>query len=77
MPQFIDDQGRYHTVDSRGNHFISGKCVNPTKPEDRDIGETVEDYDLTPLPRVLGRIPSETLAMRMYKPKFYLRTPKN
>lgn len=38
--------GVTHKIDEAGNHFINGKCMNPTCVDGREIGETYPDEDL-------------------------------
>ena len=33
-------QGDFHRIDKGGNHFINGKCVNPTCASGGNIGDT-------------------------------------
>ncbi len=40
MKNFKDENGNNNTIDSSGNHFINGKCVNP---KTTDIGAKIGD----------------------------------
>lgn len=42
---FRTKDGNQHMIDNRGNHFINGKCVNPTKASGKDIGSTYPSED--------------------------------
>lgn len=37
---FKDEQNNKHLIDKAGNHFINGKCVNPTVAMGGKIGDT-------------------------------------
>jgi hypothetical protein len=48
--QFKDSNNDLNLVDTAGNHFINGKCVNPkaTLDDNREIGDTYLVTDGTP-----------------------------
>lgn len=59
MSKFIDDNGTVHNLDAGNNHFINGKCVNPKSFEDKEIGETLNDYEgVKSLSLVVGHVPN-------------------
>ena len=37
---FKTKNGDDHKIDTRGNHFINGKCANPTEKSGGNIGDT-------------------------------------
>lgn len=42
---FRTKDGNQHMIDKRGNHFINGRCVNPTKTSGKLIGSTYPSED--------------------------------
>ena len=56
MSKFIDKEGNLHTLDKANNHFINGKVVNPKSYENKEIGETIEDYEVEPVLLVTGHV---------------------
>lgn len=60
MANFKTPNGDFHLIDTTGNHFINGKCVNPltTDYSGCKIGDTHPKESLrTPLPEVTGNVP--------------------
>jgi len=48
--RYKDFLGNVEKLDSRGNHFINGKCVNPKSWSSTDIGDTFDSNGLTKAP---------------------------
>lgn len=40
---FMTKDANFHLIDTAGNHFINGKCVNPKCAHGGDIGDTYPD----------------------------------
>ena len=45
--RFRDGYGNVEKIDSRGNHFINGMCVNPIAHVGGNIGDTFDPTGLT------------------------------
>lgn len=37
--KYLDEEGNYNLIDTAGNHFVNGKCINP-KVGEGYVGET-------------------------------------
>jgi len=48
--RYKDNYNNVEKVDSGGNHFINGKCVNPKSWSNTEIGGTFSDTGLTEAP---------------------------
>ncbi|MGB3495409.1 MAG: hypothetical protein WBA57_21955, partial [Elainellaceae cyanobacterium] len=48
--RYRDNYGNVEKLDSRGNHFINGKCVNPKSWNSAKIGDTFDSTGLTEAP---------------------------
>ena len=42
---FRTANGDKHQIDETGNHFVNGKCVNPSKQSGEEIGSTYPPID--------------------------------
>ena len=40
METFRDSNRDFNRIDARGNHFVNGKCVNPSLRSGKPIGST-------------------------------------
>lgn len=45
--RFKDNYGNIEKLDSGGNHFINGRCVNPKSWSQSEIGDTFDSTGLT------------------------------
>lgn len=59
--EYFKFKGDDHRIDSRFNHFVNGKCVNPKAHEGMDIGDThpsEDEYEyVEPAITVTGFVP--------------------
>ena len=48
--RYIGGFGNITKIDSEGNHFVNGKCVNAKEWEGIEIGDTFDPEGLIPFP---------------------------
>lgn len=48
--RYRDNYGNVEKLDSHGNHFINGKCVNPKSWKGTKVGDTFDPTGLTEAP---------------------------